>query len=369
MGYPGRRLLLFFDGTGNRAVDAEKVVPTNVFKLNRALTPGFQGVAQIVHCFAGVGTRGDKVSQVTAKGFDQIVMEAFINLGSNYMEGDTIYLIGFSRGAAAARALSALMSKPGLVSADRLESFPQVWRYFLNSNLPGTEDEELFNHLREIRFNPQPRVKFLGVFDTVPGSSWDRFKVFAKVRFDSEALEESVDNAVHIVSIDDNRNPSFSPALWRRKSDPLQRLEQIWMPGVHADIGGCSDSTFLGNIALLTMVDRMQHYCPELEWDQPYIDRIKESIENVPRIEITDERPDLARQLLGWKLRSMPPYNAKDNICFTHPVFSLLHSRTFPNRGLFQPYEPQNVNSSYPILPVNSDLNKLWESVCRRLLN
>ena len=103
MAYPGRRLILLFGGTGDRAVDAEKVVPTNVFKMNRALTPGFQGIPQFVHYFAGIGTRGDKISQVTARGFDQIVMEAFVNLGSNYMQGDTIYIIGFSRGAAAAR--------------------------------------------------------------------------------------------------------------------------------------------------------------------------------------------------------------------------------------------------------------------------
>ena len=364
----GRRLLFFFDGTGDRAVDANRVVPTNVFKLNRALTTGFNGIPQVVHYFSGVGTRGDRVSQATAKGFDQIVMEAFINLGSNYMDGDTIYLIGFSRGAAAARALSTLMSRPGLVSADRLENFPQVWKYFLNVSLGGAEHEELFNRLTEIRFNPAPRVKFLGVFDTVPGSSWDLFRLFAKVRFENEALEDSVDNAVHIVAIDDNRNPSFSPALWRRKSNAHQNLEQIWMPGVHADIGGSSDGTFLGNVSLLTMIDRMQHYCPELEWDLPYIDRLKENITGASKIEITYERPGVLRKLLRKGVRRVPA-DAGDNISFVHPLFESLKSKSFWIRGVRQRYEPTNFNRSLPTIPVGSDVPEVCSHVCGRILN
>jgi uncharacterized protein (DUF2235 family) len=111
----GRRLMCFFDGTSNRAVGPKDVIPTNVYKLNQALTYGFSGVPQITFYFLGVGTRGDAISQATGNGFDQIITEAFINLASNYMDGDSIYLFGFSRGVAAARAISGMISDPGLL--------------------------------------------------------------------------------------------------------------------------------------------------------------------------------------------------------------------------------------------------------------
>jgi len=37
----------------------------------------------------------------------------------------------------------------------------------------------------------------------------------------------------------------------------LPIVEQIWMPGVHADVGGTSSESVLRTISLLTMVDRV----------------------------------------------------------------------------------------------------------------
>jgi Uncharacterized alpha/beta hydrolase domain (DUF2235) len=110
--------------------------------------------------------------------------------------------------------------------------------------------------------NPNARVKFLGAFDTVAGSDWDEKCLFSKVRFQSLHLDRCVDAAVQILAIDDNKNPSFSPLLWDRPSKfrTDQELGQIWMPGVHSDIGGSSDGRFLGNVALLTMVDRAKKH-------------------------------------------------------------------------------------------------------------
>ena len=70
-----RRPLCFFDGTSNRAISSGNVIQTNVFRLNKAFTVGFQDIPQITFYFSGVGTRGDPLSMATGKGFDQLVME------------------------------------------------------------------------------------------------------------------------------------------------------------------------------------------------------------------------------------------------------------------------------------------------------
>jgi Uncharacterized alpha/beta hydrolase domain (DUF2235) len=60
-----------------------------------------------------------------------------------------------------------------------------------------------------------------------------------------------------------------------QRSKP-EAIEQIWMPGVHSDIGGNADGIFLSDVALLTMIERTKHYCKELIWDDGYIARCED---------------------------------------------------------------------------------------------
>jgi hypothetical protein len=105
---------------------------------------------------------------------------------------------------------------------------------------------------------------------------------------------------VSILSVDDNRNPSYRPVLLSGKSSNQQSIEQIWMPGVHADVGGNSDSVFLSDVALLTMIERVKTYCPELIWDEGYIAHRREELGKKVEVRISDERFDWKRKLL-WR--------------------------------------------------------------------
>jgi len=359
----GRRLLFFFDGTSERAAGPVDVTLTNAFRLNQEITFGFNGTPQIAFYFAGVGTRGDGIAAATGRGFDQIVIESFINLSSNYMEGDHIYLFGFSRGAAAARALSSLLSVVGLLNADNLAFFPEVWEYFVDDKLRPTEKAKLRKKFQPSLVAPAPRVEFLGCFDTVAGSGWDRINLFTHVRLHNARLEPSVRHAVQILSIDDDRNPSFSPSLWAGKSTEDQTLEQVWMPGVHADIGGCSDAILIGNIALLTMIERVKQYCPEVEWDQegdPW--RVVEAIRQADRVEITYERPKLGRKLLAKAARKIGGYSQ-----FIHPIFEVINGKTFSVKGSRKIYVPLNYDTNG--LPEFCTKHKqFFEAECRRAL-
>jgi uncharacterized protein (DUF2235 family) len=63
-----------------------------------------------------------------------IILEAYINLASNYVPGNKIYIFGFSRGAFAARVLTGFISYSGLLRANSLSIMEHAWRYFTNSS-------------------------------------------------------------------------------------------------------------------------------------------------------------------------------------------------------------------------------------------
>ena len=364
----GRRLLCFFDGTSNRAVGPKNVSPTNVFRLNQAFTYGFHGVPQITFYFSGVGTRGDTLSMATGKGFDQIIMEAYINIASNYKDGDKIYLFGFSRGAAAARALSGLLAEPGLLGADSLAGFPNLWEYFVNASIGAAERRVLLDSLKDSLTKPAPVVEFVGAFDTVPGTSWDFASLFTKVRFHNLVLPAIVKNAVQVLALDDNRKPSFTPLLWSKMSNPDdQFLQQIWMPGVHGDIGGASDGTLLSDVALLTMIERIGDRCPELEWDTFYIGDVVSKVRQATECQITSEREGLVRKFLFHGEREV---GSKESACqLVHPIFSMMKDRSLKVRGRKQVYAPRNMPDQMQTATLMPAHLKLIEGVCHSLLD
>jgi uncharacterized protein (DUF2235 family) len=357
-----RRLMFFFDGSSNKAAAPTDIIPTNVLRLNRAFTYGFGEVPQITFYFSGVGTRRDYSSAATGRGFDEIVIEAFVNLASNYMEGDQVYLFGFSRGAAAARALSGVISDPGLLPVDNLDAFPELWKYFVDSSLGEARRSQLFAKIEPRLFYPRPKIRFLGAFDTVAGSSWDRLNLFSKVRFRNLHLDEYVEHAVQILALDDDRNPSFSPLIWDKKYVEGQVLEQIWMPGVHSDVGGPSDGRFLANVALMTMVERLKKYCAELEWDEDYLDKIRQEIKNTKAVQITSERSGFLRKFLGRGSRLIG--NGSNE--YNHSLFTHMIGREFVVRGDRQRYSPNNYCDKLDIL--RTDFDDDLGRICKRVL-
>jgi hypothetical protein len=62
---------------------------------------------------------------------------------------------------------------------------------------------------------------------------------------------------VQLLAIDETRD-FFKPIPWTGlKGRASRSFEQIWMPGVHSDVGGAYKARHLGDLALLTMIDRV----------------------------------------------------------------------------------------------------------------
>jgi uncharacterized protein (DUF2235 family) len=174
---PPKRLLLFFDGTASSAAQGRWADATNVFRVCLALH--YEG-NQIVSYMPGVGTRGDWFSTITARGMDEIVREAYVNLASNCQRGDQIYIFGYSRGGATALALTEMISQIGLLWADNLDDLHAVWEYYLGRRgrkiFTDAERRELWEHHVKGKVREgenEPEIRFLGLFDPVAGNAWD----------------------------------------------------------------------------------------------------------------------------------------------------------------------------------------------------
>ncbi len=293
-----RSLIFLFDGSSNSIISPshDSLRPTNMYYLNQVISNGTGSNPQISFYFSGVGTHGDATSAATGQGLDEIVVDAYTNLASNYCPGDQIYLFGFSRGATAARALSALVSRPGLLKDTRLvHEFAKVWKYYINQKSPSPNQAELRQLKDDFKLSlwsgkDAPQIEFVGLFDTVPGYNWDKKKIFTELRIKNLHLESRVKAAVHLLSIDDRRLPSFEPLLWERFQEGRQKLLQIWMPGVHGDVGGSGEGVFIGRVALLTMLDCMKALGTSLDIDQPFYDEFfDETMHDYDEFVISDE--------------------------------------------------------------------------------
>lgn len=245
-----RNHVICLDGTWN-APD----VPTNVWTLFERL-PG-DSDAQIARYYAGVGTRGlpgarsgfvrrhfrKKIFEGTtaygARGALALLRQAYFDFVRTYRPGDRIYIFGFSRGAATARALANFVCKvhglPAAVQIDYLKNRIQDDVVMDLRVMPG---ESASN---------KPEVAFLGLWDTVAsmGDPLDKDEPF------DLTIPPGVEKVVHLAALDEQRRP-FDVVL----VDADDRVEEVWFPGAHGNIGGGLEDCTLSDIALSFMINR-----------------------------------------------------------------------------------------------------------------
>ena len=237
---PGRNLIFCFDGTWNDPTDAfEKGSDiTNVRKIHN-LT--LQDETQKVFYFAGVGTGGsvDKyLGGLTGKGADGIRNQAYIKLVTNYQPEDRIFVTGFSRGAAISRLFAQLVHSEGI--PERIDFTGKKKRFKTRGEKHAV------------------KIEMLGIFDTVAsfglpsdvaGIPFQQINLFKDL-----TVAPNVKCVKHLVAIDEGRN-TFKPTL----CNAADHIEEIWFPGVHADVGGGYSDSGISDIALDYMIKQFQH--------------------------------------------------------------------------------------------------------------
>ena len=289
---------------------------TNVAQIDARVPRDAGGAAQEVCYLKGVGTgRFDRLQGgIFGAGLDDDIRQAYSFIAAHHSEGDDIHLIGYSRGAFAARSLAGMIAKCGLIGEAQLPA-KAVFARYRDTKAPG---------LREMQEGEKPartdedrlvlarsrlvRIRFIGVFDTVgalgiPGGI-GRLLNRRRYEFHDTRLSGLVDLACHAVAIDEHRK-EFAPTLWTSVPIPIPehptRVEQRWFVGAHANVGG-GGTTAPAVDNPLSVLSR--------EW---IVDRAVEAglVVGPPPVPVTGQEwsgriDDFSRSLLGRLVRLLP---------------------------------------------------------------
>lgn len=255
-----KRLIVCCDGTWNTP---DQPYPTNVAKLRVMLPQAARdGTHQRVYYDTGVGTGGfDRIrGGVFGWGLSNKIKDAYRFLMAEYEPGDELYFFGFSRGAYTVRSAVGLIRNSGLLrreSAGQLGRAYKLYRRRDDDSRPSAAEAVAFRE----KFSHQPRVKFIGVWDTVGALGVPLDGPFRLLnhfwRFHDTELSGCVDNAFQALAIDEHRKP-FKPAVWHQDPEDAgkQTLEQVWFAGAHSNVGGGYKDSGLSDIALLWMIEK-----------------------------------------------------------------------------------------------------------------
>ena len=293
-----KNIVLCSDGTGNKGGYGED---TNVYKTYKAVN--VYNVDQYTFYDQGVGTDKSDTSKnkywtalsgAFGFGFRDNVLHLYHFLARSYDPGDAIYLFGFSRGAATVRAFAGFINACGLIDINRKEFYEQPSGAFDSAKF-REKVKEAFDCYRQIKKNPQQaqdfkklyavkdknhapdgdlKIKFIGVWDTVEALGfpkdfsllWEGIGTVAEKissmipclehNFYDVELNNSIENAYHAISIDDERQ-TFHPLVWD-ETNFNGYVEQVWFAGVHSNVGGGYPRTGLSDVALLWMLAKAQ---------------------------------------------------------------------------------------------------------------
>jgi len=209
-------------------------------------------------------------------GIGQDVREAYSFLTENYRgdRQDEIYIFGFSRGAYAARILSALVHVVGIpelshmAPPERSQLVERIYKAYKGDKSIADRRSELASLLDH---TPQSvDIQFLGLWDTIEALGVPDYKenwVLPNHRYADQLC--NIKDAAHAVSIDDDRARIFTPVLLTQehliraceqavKIDDV--VDEVWFSGAHADIGGGYRDTNISGVSLNWMLKKIEPY-------------------------------------------------------------------------------------------------------------
>ena len=135
-----KRIVVLIDGTWNKEGTAGNTNVATLDVAHRITANAFikaeatDGIAQHVHYHDGVGTEGDFFKRflggAVGFGLKQIIKECYGFVVADFAAGDEIYIVGFSRGAYAARALAGLIGASGIQREAGADTFEVAWQRY-----------------------------------------------------------------------------------------------------------------------------------------------------------------------------------------------------------------------------------------------
>ncbi len=286
---PPRNIVLCLDGTNDEIGKGRPSNPAKVFEMLDLNHPG----AQVAYYDPGIGTlpattargkierRLSRARQLAfGAGLVDKLADAYTWLMDHYQPEDRVYVFGFSRGAYTARALAAMVGRPGLLRSGSNNLVRYAVRQYasrgtvtdkddLNAHAEdfadafcwGT-DEQLMSEDSPHNSDHQARkhsipIEYLGIWDTVNATGLGGFE---QTHWPGTKELWNVRRLRHAMSIDEWR-PLYKPVpvtMWRNDDT----FQQAWFAGVHSDVGGTFENHELATVALKWVFD--DDACSEL---------------------------------------------------------------------------------------------------------
>ncbi|KAK4139360.1 uncharacterized protein C8A04DRAFT_33180 [Dichotomopilus funicola] len=279
-----KRLILCCDGTWMDSLGSEgSEPPSNVTRISRVFRRTCRdGTHQVINYFPGVGT-ANAIDRFTGgafgMGLDRDIREVYNFICANYVDGDEIILIGFSRGAFTARSVADMIASIGLLTPQGLDHFYDIFddyhsmgksgrnvEQFLVPGLPkyggehgqakieweGRRMKAYKAGLRKLKYTrdtyhdglTEIRIKGIAVWDTVGTLGIPPAPVIG------------VENAFQALALDEPRY-AFRPSLWEKLPGSPTNLKQVWFPGNHGNVGGGWHDQQMADITLAWMCDQL----------------------------------------------------------------------------------------------------------------
>ncbi|KAL8320947.1 hypothetical protein RB597_007290 [Gaeumannomyces tritici] len=299
-----KRVIVCCDGSWMDSLGSKGGLPqSNVSRISRVIKrTGHDNTHQLILYDPGVGTGVLKIDQLTGGGFGmglaENVRECYNFICSNYVDGDDIILIGFSRGAFTARSIADMIATIGLLTPAGLDYFYKIFEDYQNlGNASRSPSEYMWagpaydskkykakgdwvaerkdgyrTFLKEREMTRDTfadssgraiTIKALAVWDTVgalgipPVSALGLRGSAKQWKFSGTAISPRVEYAFQALALDEPRD-AFKPALWERRSDNNKtKLKQVWFPGNHGGVGGGWWDQQIADITLTWMCDQL----------------------------------------------------------------------------------------------------------------
>lgn len=199
---------------------------------------------------------------MTGKGINRQIKRAYGYLASRYRPGDQVFLFGYSRGAYAVRSLAGLIDRIGLVTARSAteRNIELAYRHYRHA-----PDGSAALAFRNRHCHTDAPVEMVGVWDTVKALGL-RVPLFWRLSdpthaFHNHRLGPSVRHGFHALAYDETRE-AYAPVLWQVPPSHEGRVEQVWFPGNHGDVGGQINgheaARPLANLSLVWMITRAE---------------------------------------------------------------------------------------------------------------
>jgi uncharacterized protein (DUF2235 family) len=192
------------------------------------------------------------VGKAVGYGLKEDVEQMYQYLSKHYVDGDHIYLFGFSRGAFAVRVLAGLLKRCGLLWEEHLCRFSEAYEgHYAGRHYEGFQDPHERKKIEkdDDKFRSAYarccKVRFLGLWDTVKSYGYFWPKGLPHTRHNP-----IVGTVRHALSLDEQRS-TFVPTSWgwgdldeETKCPPPTEeernkdVQEVWFAGDHSDVGG-----------------------------------------------------------------------------------------------------------------------------------